>query len=127
MSRYLKGRGYALQMVAIEFAVSLLLAAGGFLIDDQIAFSLLIGGLVCTAANAWLAVVAFRPRLGEAPGKMLAAFYTGELGKFVLVALLFVLAFRRLEWLKDADNALALFAGYLVAQAVVWVYPLFKR
>jgi len=127
MSRYLKGQDFALQMVAIEFAVSVLLAAGGFLIDDHIAFSLLIGGLVCTAANAWLAVVAFRPRLGESTGKMLAAFYTGELGKFLIVALLFVLAFRRLEWLKDADNALALFAGYLVAQTVVWVYPLLKR
>ena len=127
MSRYLKGRRYALQLVAVELIITLAVSATGLLASDRIAFSLLIGGLICTSANCWLALVVFRPPLGATPGKMLSAFYVGEIGKFVLTALLFMLAFRQFEWLKEAANALALFTGYLFALASFWVFPLLKK
>lgn len=127
MSLYLKGRSYALQLVATQVGITVLISIAGFLIDNQKALSLLIGGIICALANAVLALIAFRPQLGATPNKMLAAFYSGEVAKFVVVALLCLLAFRQLELLKDAGNAVALFAGYLVAQAVVWVFPLLKK
>lgn len=127
MSRYLKGRGYALQLVAIQFSIALLVGAAGFMHSNQVAISLFIGGMICVLANLWLALVVFRPALGEPVDKMLAAFYVGEIGKFVITALLFLLAFKKAVLLKDPVHALSLLLGYVFIQSVVWLYPLLKK
>lgn len=127
MSRYLKGRGYALQLVATQFSIALLVGAAGFIHSHQVAISLFVGGMICVLANLWLALVVFRPALGEPVGKMLSAFYVGEIGKFVITALLFLWAFKKLALFKDADHALLLLLGYVLNQSVLWIYPLFKK
>lgn len=96
MSRYLKGRGLALRTVATQMVLTLVVAAAALAISVPIAVSILIGGIIGVTANLWLALVVFRPRLGAPPQKMLAAFYTGELGKFVITALMFLLAFKQI-------------------------------
>jgi ATP synthase protein I len=127
MSRYLKGRDYALKLVTTQLIVAVLVAVTASFLTYQIALSVFIGGIICVLANCWLALVVFRPQLGAPLGKMLAAFYVGEIGKFVITALLFLLAFKKLALFKDTGHALALLLGYVITQSVVWIYPLFKK
>lgn len=127
MSRYLKGRGYALQLVATQFSVALLVGATGFIHSYQVAISLFVGGMICVLANLWLALVVFRPALGVPVGKMLSAFYLGEIGKFIITALLFLIVFKKTTLFQDTAHIFALLAGYVSAQAAVWFYLLLKK
>ena len=127
MSRYLKGRDLALQTVAVQLLVTLAISAMGLAVNSQIAISLFAGGIICVTANLWLALVAFRPRLGAPTQKMLAAFYTGELGKFVITALMFLLAFKHIGFLKEAAYAATMILAYVMIQVVAWINPLVRR
>ncbi len=126
MSRYLKGRGFALQTVAAQLLATLAISALGFAISKQIGFSLFAGGIICVTANLWLALVAFRPALGAPTQKILTAFYVGELGKFVITALLFLLAFKKIAFLKHAPYAATMILAYVLVQAIAWLYPLVR-
>ena len=126
MSRYLKGRGFALQTVAAQFLATLAISALALAINIQVAFSLFAGGIICVTANLWLALVAFRPPLGAPTQKILAAFYVGELGKFVITALLFLLAFKKIALLTHAPYAATMILGYVLVQAIAWLYPLVR-
>jgi ATP synthase protein I len=119
-----KGRAFALEIVAAQVVVSIGLSLAALLVSNQAAIAILSGGMICSLANFWLAIVAFRPALGKPPGQMLAAFYVAEIGKFVIVALLFLIAFKKTTLLKQPLYALLMFATYIIAQAVVLVYPL---
>lgn len=127
-----KGRAFALEIVAAQVVVSIGLSLAALLVSNQAAIAILSGGMICSLANFWLAIVVFRPALGKPPGQMLAAFYVAEIGKFVIVALLFLIAFKKTTLLKQPLYALLMFATYIVAQAMALVYPLarsrlFKR
>lgn len=124
MSRYLKGRGFALQTVAVQLLVTLVISALALAINNQIAISLFTGGIICVTANLWLALVAFRPPLGASTQKILAAFYVGELGKFVITALLFLLAFKQIALFKSATYAATMILAYVLVQAIAWLNPL---
>lgn len=126
MSRYIKGRGIALKVVTTQFVVTLMIGMTGLAINQQIAIALFTGGIICVAANFWLALVAFRPPLGASPQKILAAFYVGELGKFVITALLFLLAFKQIALLKHAPYAATMILAYVLVQAIAWLYPLVR-
>lgn len=126
MSRYLKGRGFALQTVAAQLLVTLAISALALAINTQVAISLFAGGIICVTANLWLALVAFRPALGAPTQKILAAFYVGELGKFVITALLFLLAFKQIALLKNAPYAATMILAYVLVQAIAWLYPLVR-
>ncbi len=127
LSRYLKGRGFALQTVAAQLVVTLVAAATALVISYPIAISIFMGGIIGVTANLWLALVAFRPQLGAPPQKMLAAFYTGELGKFVITALMFLLAFKQIGFLKEAAYAATMILAYVMIQVVAWINPLVRR
>jgi len=126
MSRYLKGRGFALQTVAAQLLTTLAISNVALAINTQVAISLFAGGIICVTANLWLALVAFRPPLGAPPQKILAAFYVGELGKFVITALLFLLAFKQIALLKSAPYAATMILAYVLVQAIAWLYPLIR-
>jgi len=119
-----KGRPFALRIVAAQVVVSCLLSLVGLLFSSQIAIVILSGGMICSLANLWLAIVAFRPALGKPPGEMLAAFYVGEIGKFVVTALLFLILFKKFALFRQANNALLIFLTYALVQCTVWAYPL---
>jgi ATP synthase protein I len=127
MSRYLDGRKYALLLVANQLLAAVIVSTIGLVFSYQVALSLFLGGMICVLANFWLALVVFRPGLGAPLGKMLGAFYLGEIGKFIITALLFLLAFKKLALLKDAVHALSILSGYVLTQSVVWIYPLLKK
>ena len=119
-----KGRAFALQIVAAQVLVSCVLALVGLVFGSQVAIVILSGGMICSLANFWLAIVAFRPALGKPPGEMLAAFYVGEIGKFVVTALLFLILFKKFALFRQANNALLIFLTYALVQCTVWAYPL---
>lgn len=126
MSRYLKGRGFALQTVVAQLLATLAISALALAVDHQIAISLFAGGIICVTANLWLALVALRPPLGASPQKILTAFYVGELGKFVITALLFLLAFKQIALFQHAPYAATMILAYVVVQAIAWLYPLVR-
>jgi ATP synthase protein I len=119
-----KGRVFALHIVVAQVVVTGVLSLFGLLCSNQVAIAILSGGMICSLANFWLAIVAFRPALGKPPGQMLAAFYLGEAGKFLITAVLFLIAFKKTLLFKQPIYALLLFASYVVAQTMTWVYPL---
>lgn len=119
-----RGRAFALEIVAAQVIVSLGLSLFGLPFSKQVAIVILSGGMICSLANLWLAIVAFRPALGKPPREMLAAFYLGEIGKFVITALLFLIAFKYVAWFKQAKYALLIFVSYALVQCTVWAYPL---
>ncbi len=119
-----RGRAFALQIVFAQVVVSCVLSLLGLVFSSQIAIVILSGGMISSLANLWLAIVAFRPALGKPPGEMLAAFYTGEIGKFVITAVLFLIAFKQFALFRQATNALLIFVTYALVQCTVWVYPL---
>lgn len=119
-----KGRAFALQIVAAQVVFSCVLSLLGLALSSQIAIVILSGGMVCSLANLWLAIVAFRPALGKPPGEMLAAFYVGEIGKFVITVLLFLIAFKKFALFKQPNNALLIFLAYALVQCTAWAYPL---
>lgn len=121
-----KGRAFALQIVIAQIVVTCVLSLIGLVLGRQIAIVILSGGMVCSLANLWLAIVAFRPALGKPPGEMLSAFYMGEIGKFVVTALLFLILFKKFALFRQANNALLIFLTYALVQCTVWAYPLVR-
>lgn len=119
-----KGRAFALQIVAAQVVVSCVLALVGLVFSNQVAIVILSGGMICSLANFWLAIVAFRPALGKPPGEMLAAFYVGEIGKFIITGLLFLVVFKYIALVQQPTYALLMFAAYVIAQSMAFVYPL---
>ena len=119
-----KGRALALEIVAAQILATLVLSLVGLNVSFQIAIAILTGGMICSLANTWFAIVAFRPALGKPPGEMLAAFYLGEIGKFVVAAILFLIAFKKLALFKQPLYAATIFITYAVVQSTLWVYPL---
>ncbi len=119
-----RGRAFALQIVAAQVIASCVLSLFGLVFSSQVAIAILVGGVICSLANLWLAIVAFRPGLGKPPGEMLAAFYVGEIGKFVVTALLFLVVFTRFSLFKQPTYALLIFIAYVLVQSMAWVYPL---
>lgn len=126
MSQHLNGRSFAFQIVAAQFVVTLLIGLVGLAINQKIAIALCTGGFICVAANVWLALVAFRPPLGASTSKILAAFFVGELGKFVITAVLFLLAFNQIALFKNASYAATMILAYVLVQAIAWLYPLVR-
>lgn len=127
MSRYLKGRQFALHIVLAQLCLTLILSTAGLAVNNQIAISLLCGGIISTAANGWLALMAFHSPLGVPAHKILASFYVGELGKFFITAVLLLVAFTQVDLLKETTYAAVMLLGYVIIQTVVWIYPLVRR
>jgi ATP synthase protein I len=126
-SNSLKGRTYALKMLTAQALLVLVLSLVSALWDQRIALTLFMGGMISVLANLWFALVVFRPPLGSPPGRMLVAFYLGEAGKIIIVALLFMLAFKRVPWVKEMTMGLVLLTGFIASQLIAWIYPLIKH
>lgn len=127
MSQYLNGRAYALRAPAWQLVVTLLITLAGAVFHHQVAISLLIGGLIGATANAWLALVVFRPALGQGQHRMLLAFYLGQAGKWLISLLLLILAFTQVAWLKEPANAALMLLAYVMTQLVAWLIAYQQR
>jgi ATP synthase protein I len=69
----------------------------------------LVGGLIGVVPNAFLAARVMSPRAGSSAQSLLRAGWLGEIGKLLITALLFVVAFKNLQPLHPGF----LFTGYI--------------
>jgi ATP synthase protein I len=94
----------------------LVVTASLWWIDSAVAYSVLIGGLIYWIPNAYFTLYAFRYKGARAASAVLHSIYRGEVGKFVLTAVGFALAF---VFVKPLD-IISLFLAYVVVMLSQW-------
>jgi len=92
-------------------------------LGSERAIPTLVGGLIGVVPNAFLAARVMSPRAGSSAQSLLRAGWLGEIGKLVIAALLFVVAFRTLKPLHPGF----LFTGYIATLLAMPVGLLFDR
>lgn len=121
--RAINDRRIAYRLVGLQAATALLLPVLVWMIAGRSAAqAAFVGGGIATVANLYFAVQAFRFSGARASREMVRAFYRGEAGKFVIVMVLFVAAFRLLDGIREM--ALYLFLGFFLVYGLAWVAPL---
>lgn len=88
------------------------------LFSKAVALAALSGGWIATIANSYFALQAFRYSGARASSLMISSVYRGEAGKFVIVALLFVAAFRYME--SAREHAVVLILAYAAVHCSAW-------
>jgi ATP synthase protein I len=78
-------------------------------LGSERAIPTLVGGLIGVVPNAFLAARVMSPRAGSSAQSLLRAGWLGEIGKLLITALLFVVAFKNLQPLHPGF----LFTGYI--------------
>ena len=116
----------AVKKVAL-YQLALLLPASAALLgwNMQIAYSVMLGGLIQIVPQAWFARQAFRFAGARLVHSIVSSMYWGETGKVVLSAVLFTATFL----LVSPLNVGALFSSFVVMILVQWflVFTILKR
>jgi F0F1-type ATP synthase assembly protein I len=94
-----------------------------FGLGSERAIPTLVGGLIGVVPNAFLAARVMSPRAGSSAESLLRAGWLGEIGKLVIAAILFVVAFKPLQPLHPGF----LFTGYIATLLAMPVGLLFDR
>lgn len=103
------------KVIVIQFLTSVVAALGCFLVLDTIAaYSVLLGGLICTLPNGYFARKAFQYRGARYAPQIVKSFYVGEAGKLVMTAVMFALVFAGVRPLNEG----AVIAGFVLAMVV---------
>lgn len=82
-----------LKIFASQCVVLAALSLGFLFVDVTTAYSVLLGGMVCIFPNAYFAFLAFRHSGARAARDVAKSLYRGEVGKFILTAVLFACVF----------------------------------
>ena len=99
-----------------QASVSLVVAAALWVWWDEVAAtSALLGGAVVVVPNGFLAARLLQPSRDESAEAMMRAAWLGQIGKWLLTALLFGVIFGFVRPIQP----LAVFAGLIAAQLVV--------
>ena len=109
------------------YQLALLLPASAALLgwNMQIAYSVMLGGLIQIVPQAWFARQAFRFAGARRVQSIVSAMYWGETGKVVLSAVLFTATFL----LVSPLNVGALFSSFVIMILVQWfsIFTVLKR
>ena len=97
-------------IVAQIIATFILATASLLLLDEVVAFSALIGGLISVLPNSFFVFQAFRYQGARNADKVVRGFVRGELGKIGITIVLFALSFT----LVDNLNEISLIVGFIV-------------
>jgi F0F1-type ATP synthase assembly protein I len=109
-------RAIALQVLAALVTAALALAVGGLAAGG----AALMGGMIGTGASAVLALWVFAGKIERDPQRFLLRMMLGEMSKFMVAVVLFIIAFAKF---KVAVGPLMV--GYLAVLVAYWV-GLFK-
>ena len=104
----------AKRILVTQLALSLILSAAALPFGLSVALSILIGGVVCLAANSAFAFWVFRQYRARELGSLMMRFYAAEIVKLSLVLGLFAIVFMTIEGL----NLPALLAAYFAVQVL---------
>jgi F0F1-type ATP synthase assembly protein I len=115
--------GLERKIVASQFFIGIVLAVVGLLHSPQGSAALFLGAWVQASGGAWVVYRLAKVPLSAQASSVLAAFYIAELGKWVIVAGLFFMAFGQILWLRDWPYVGFLFAAFIAAQSLNWLYP----
>lgn len=108
------------QLVLAQFCGAAVIAViGGLCFGAVLGYSLLLGGLISAVPNAYFIYKVFSCTGARQRRQVTRNFYRGEAGKFLMTALLFALVFGLVQPLEP----LALFAGFVLVQAINWFAP----
>ena len=105
------------RVTIIQAGVLIPLSVLLFLVDTTVAYSSLLGGMLCLVPNTYFAHYAFRYSGAQVTRQIARAFYWGETGKFLLTMVGFALVFVLIKPL----NLVALFIVYAVMLALQWL------
>ncbi|MEM1243524.1 MAG: ATP synthase subunit I [Pseudomonadota bacterium] len=112
-------RAKVMQFIGLQALVIVLLGlAIGFWLGGLLAKSFIIGGAVSMIPSAIFSYCLFKEVQASAAARIIARFYLGELIKFVLIGVLFVLAIKNIEL-----NLLLFIIGFIIAQMGMWLAP----
>lgn len=106
------------RLIFLQIAATVVLSATAMLISTEAAFSGLVGGGICVIGNTCFARAVFRPMASRPAKEVLVSIYASEIGKLVLVMVLFFTAFKSVVALQETQNALVMFIAFVAAQGV---------
>ncbi len=113
-----KQRQAAYKMVKIQLAIAVIIGLFGLLLSQQIALSLLVGGLIVVVANFIFATIVFRKSGAQATGEVKKHFAMGESLKLLLTIVLLAAVFTLLP-----VHPAALLIGYILIVLSQWFAP----
>ena len=113
-------RNILLTQLATALGVAAIVWVG---LGSERAIPTLVGGLIGVVPNAFLAARVMSPRAGSSAQSLLRAGWLGEIGKLVITAILFVVAFKTLQPLHPGF----LFTGYIATLLAMPAGLLFDR
>ncbi|MBQ0720590.1 MAG: ATP synthase subunit I [Gammaproteobacteria bacterium] len=115
----------AFRFILVQLVICLLIVVCTFIVfDRRMAEAALVGCMINVVASGYFAVVSLKLPKNASPGMILARFYVGEVGKFVIVAVCFGWVFKYLPELIKGRQAIMLFVAFLIAQLAFVVAPL---
>ena len=114
------GKPALLPAFAMQLIVLLLIFFGFVVVDLTLAYSILLGGLICLAPNIYFTRWAFRYSGAQAASEVARSFYRGEAGKFVLTVCLFAGVFIAIKPLVIE----AFFLMYIFMMVLNWMLAL---
>ena len=121
-----KQRDAAAKTVALQLVVAVLVSVTALIISGrEFALSVFVGAMISFLANAYFAAKVFRYSGARLSQQVTQSFYSGEAGKFAITVVLFAIAFKWLEVLKQPLNAGGLLVAFFIVQATAWFMPLF--
>lgn len=107
--------------------VLLVVTTGIYIWKTELATSILIGGLVSLLSQAWFTFHVFARPVGAEPYKALKSLYSGEMGKLVLITVLFAAVFSVSSKAGLELVHIWVFIGFIITQSIVWFAPFFLR
>ena len=114
----------AFPVLVLQLVVTLVVALVLWVFQGLIAgYSGLLGGLVALIPNCYFAFRVYRYSGARSARAIVGEFYSGEAGKLILTAVLFIAVWVGVEPLE----AVAVFVGYLAGLAVSACAPLIVR
>jgi len=108
------------RLLFTQLAIVLFLPLAFLPLGINAALSTVAGGLASFIPNAYFAYRTFQYRGARAANAIARSMFAGQVGKFVLMALIFLTLFKYQKTL----NHEALFSGFIVVQLSVWLTPL---
>ena len=115
----------AFSFIGVQLIICLLVVVSTFVVfDRRMAEAALVGCMINVVASGYFAIVSLKLPKNASPGMILARFYVGEVGKFVIVAVCFGWVFKFLPELVQGRHAIILFVAFLIAQVAFVVAPM---
>lgn len=110
-------------MTAQAAAIAVCSILAGLLGGAPVAIAAAWGGGICLLAHAWAGFQLWlHPGNRRSERRQASAAIRAEMGKIVIMLLLFWLTFREMPDMRSRETAAALFAGFFLTQVAGWIW-----